>query len=209
MLQSNIQRWQSWCVPRFICLSHLFIGFPKGLLAAAFKIILVQVLAPYIPGFSDIPAVASAAIDIFSFGALAFDLLGAASILISARILLRTATEANTLRNSKFNARLGYARVAPPLPGSSVPASSNSPDGVLGLYLMDDPIDISFGAAILCIGGSLFFLASLCIILITTQRAAVWVPTMMGLLVILTMSWFWAKHRANQWEEVTFESGSG
>jgi len=74
---------------------------------------------------------------------------------------------------------------------------------------MDDPIDISFGAAMLYAAGLVFFLASLCIILLTTQRAAVWVPTMMALPVILTMSWFWMNRKANEWEEVTFQSGSG
>jgi len=115
--------------PMFIFLSYLFIYFPKSLFCAVFKITLVQVIACYIPGFSAIPVPASAAIDIFSFGALALDVLGAASVLISARILLRTATEANFLRNPKFNVRLGHAQGAPPLPGSGVAASSNSPDG--------------------------------------------------------------------------------
>jgi hypothetical protein len=178
--------------PAFIYLSYPFICFPKSLFAAVVKIILIQVIAPNITGFSDIPTSESAKIDFFSFGALAFDILGAVLILRSARTLFIKANEANATHKVKVIVRDVVLSGATP---SWLLGSGDIPDGFLGMRFMGNPLDISFGGISLCYVGMVFFLVSLCLLMIATHRVVVWVPMIVPGLV--TMTWYSFKDAHN------------
>jgi len=179
--------------PAFIYLLYPFICFPKSLFAAVVKIVLIQVIAPKTrTGFSDIPASERAKINLVSFGALAFDILGAVRVLMSARTLFIKANEANAARKVKFTVHDIVLSGATP---SRLLGSGDIPDGFLGAQFMGDPLDIGFGGFILCYAGMVLFLASLCLLMIATQRVVVWVPMIVPGLV--TMTWYSFKDAHN------------
>ena len=177
--------------PTFIYLLYSFICFLKSLFAAVVKIILIQVIARNITGFSDIPAPETARIDFFSFGALAFDVLGAALILVSARTFFIKANEANATRKVKFYIRDVVLSEATP---SWIPGYSDTPDGFLGVHVMDDPLVIKFRALLFCCAGMVFFLVSLSFLIVSTQRVLVWVPMMVSGFVMMAWSVFTDVH---------------
>jgi hypothetical protein len=144
----------------------------------------------------------------FSFSALALDVLGTVLMLISARILFKTANEPNFIRKAKFSVcdtvwnalnatRLGDTKCC------------NIPDDLRRLlYILDNALDCNKSEVIFVVSGGAFFLVSLFILLITTQHVAVWVTVMV--LMIVVPAWLWVNGFASHpsiWGELPVISG--
>ena len=137
----------------------------------------MKVSARNIPGFSEIPAFAHAAMDFFTFSALALDILGNFFTLTAACILFKTANEGNITYEAKFSVcgvvwRLGDDKCC------------DIPDDLRRLlYILDNALEAKRECIIAMSGGALF-LVSFCILLITTQRVAVWFTVMVLMTVV-------------------------
>lgn len=113
-------------------------------------------------------------------------------ILRSAHTLFIKANEANAARKVKFAVRDVALSGATP---SRLLGSGDMPDGFLGVQIMGNPLDIGFGGISLCHASMVFFLTSLCLLMVATQRVAVWVPMIVPGLV--TMTWYSFKDAHN------------
>ena len=175
-------------------------------------------------GFSGIPAPASAAFNVFSFGALTLDVLGAVFALTSARTLFKTVNKAC---EAKFNISIVVWDTFDEIwkfyqvPGSDKDSDLASlwlpelgttcrilKEGLLRLvYIMEHHLDANYGILTVITAGVVFFFVSLFIFMITTQRVVMWVPTVV--LAALVMVWLLLEelhHNPDIWRELPFIS---
>lgn len=173
-------------------------------------------------GFSGIPAPASAAFNVFSFGALTLDVLGAVFALTSARTLFKTVNKANNACEAKFNISIVVWDTLDEIwkfyqvPGSDKDSDLASlwlpelgttcrilKEGLLRLvYIMEHHLDANYGILTVITAGVVFFFVSLFIFMITTQRVVMWVPTVV--LAALVMVWLLLEelhHNSDIWRD--------
>jgi hypothetical protein len=206
----------------FIHLAYSFIHFPKSLFFAVIQVIFIQFTAGCPTSFSNIPAPASAALNFFSFSAIALDTVGAAFALTSARTLFKTVNKADDVREATCNATNMIWHALDAVRKNSAPGSH--PVSALEkschachkifddlgrvTYITDHKLNTHYGVLTVTSAGMIFFFVSLFIFVITTQRMVVWVPTVV--LVIMTTVGLLVKelrYNPDIWKELPFTSG--
>ncbi|KIM42031.1 hypothetical protein M413DRAFT_143385 [Hebeloma cylindrosporum] len=165
-----------------------------SLFTAIVKLFLIHVFVHDIAGFSDMPTkFESTTIDCLAFASIALDVLGAAFLVKSAGALFMKAKEVDSVtRNVIF--KLSGVGISDTTSPGGLAAYGDVPDGFLGVH-MDHPLDIKHHGLLISFVGSACFLASACLLIITTQRVLVWLPMMFP--VILTIVWFSIRGMSN------------